>query len=564
MNSARSSTPFGLVRSSVEVAPSKTDDDLEKNGARNLFVPEEDSENDDDDHEYHHAKCTWSLGLQESIYSKALLAPLVHRSPKCSINASIWLSATVLLLLNMTIQTVILFKVQSLTASKQSEVLGMLFGDYGLCHSRPSALVPIIPKLGAEDKYWDCGPLTPFILANTSIVDANHDGVWQKQEASEVAKDWGRKFQKVVQLPRAFDKFMAKARAGSMLAQKNLTEKQWETATAEFSVLPISWVTMEQQKLELCAIPDSRLCGNLEVRGILPQKFPDISNTEDRLLACENVIGDECPSYYGQVFKSYDAWASKLCGSADRAWNSELELMTTEFELAHKYRQAKEGGSKSGVGTPVFQTFVIIILLIWWMSIFTEWREIIDWWVVVLFLPIEQPGVPGYHRQSDDHLEVTALPLYLKVYTFLLNILPRTCIGIAVAFVGTDFLIGSDSYMDLILNSVALTFLIQIDEMLYLALMSQHEKEDIDTCGSIEVQNPAFSVFDTLVFNLPTPVLRAALLVGICTYFMVDSYTKKHGKYEMGSGLSCLCQAEGSNCMAAQFMGGFESVALAG
>jgi len=324
--------------------------------------------------------------------------------------------------------------------------------------------------------------------------------------------------------------------------------------------LPIPWIEAEQLHLGLCAIPDESLCGNLEVRGILPQKFPDIVETEDRLQACERVIGSECPALFGEVFKSYKAWGNGLCGSSDQGWNSKLELMTTEYSLAHKFEQAKEGGSKEGVGTPVFQAFVIIILLIWWMSIFTEWRDLIDWWIILLFMPIEQPGVPAYARDHDDHLEVKAMSMSFKVFTILMNLLPRTVIGVYVAFVGTDFLISSDSYMDLILNSVALTFLIQIDEMLYEALMSQHEKEDIDTCGNIEVTHPCFDIFDKLVFNLPTPLIRAALLLAVCAGFMVHSYTMKDGKYDMGYALSCLCQAEGNYCMSAQLLGGFESV----
>jgi len=194
------------------------------------------------------------------------------------------------------------------------------------------------------------------------------------------------------------------------------------------------------------------------------------------------------------------------------------------------------------------------------MSIFTEWRDLIDWWIVLIFIPMEQPGVLAYERDHDEHLEVKAMPGYFKVFTILFNLLPRTVIGVTVAFVGTDFLMGSDSYMDLILNSVALTFLIQIDEMLYAALMSQHEKEDVDTCGQIEVFHPCFDVFDKLVFNMPTPLVRAALLCAICAFAMNHSYTKKDGKYDMGYALACLCQAEGNYCMSAQLMGGFESV----
>eukprot|EP00441_Pelagodinium_beii_P000553 CAMPEP_0197681880 /NCGR_PEP_ID=MMETSP1338-20131121/95617_1 /TAXON_ID=43686 ORGANISM="Pelagodinium beii, Strain RCC1491" /NCGR_SAMPLE_ID=MMETSP1338 /ASSEMBLY_ACC=CAM_ASM_000754 /LENGTH=289 /DNA_ID=CAMNT_0043263279 /DNA_START=153 /DNA_END=1022 /DNA_ORIENTATION=- len=286
-----------------------------------------------------------------------------------------------------------------------------------------------------------------------------------------------------------------------------------------------------------------------------------MSGSEDRLQACQHVIGTECPTLLGEVWKSYGAWGSVLCGSADFGWNDRLGLMTTSFELAHKYGPAQEGGSNQGIDTPVFQSFVVIILMIWWMSVFTEWRDLIDWWVILLFIPIEKPGVSAYHRAHDDHLEVTAMPINVKAFTILLNLLPRTLVGVTVAFVGTDFLITSDSYLDLILNSVALAFLIEIDEMLFAALMSQHEKEDIEICGSIEVKHQCFGFFDTLVFNFPTPLLRAAMLISLCVGFIVNAYSKKDGKYDMGYALACLCHAEGDFCMTAQYLGGHATLA---
>eukprot|EP00931_Biecheleriopsis_adriatica_P081119 TRINITY_DN5446_c0_g1_i5.p1 TRINITY_DN5446_c0_g1~~TRINITY_DN5446_c0_g1_i5.p1 ORF type:complete len:443 (-),score=70.37 TRINITY_DN5446_c0_g1_i5:28-1356(-) len=438
----------------------------------------------------------------------------------------------------------------------------MLFGEYGLCGRRSVGSLPISHTPGMKETYFDCGPLTPIIFANTSLLDVNHDALWKEAEAEIAANEWGTKYNKVVQLPRIFEVLMKKAKDGSLLMQQNRSDQDWSSITEEYTALPLWLIEPEQQLLRMCAVSDDHLCGNLEVRGILAKSLPSLKSEEDRLLACQHFIGEECKEYMGEVFRSYKAWGSELCGNIKEIWDPKRKLMTAEFKLAHRYRAPNQGGSKQGVSTWVFQSFLMIILLIWWMSVFTEMREILDWWVVLLVKPTRTGSGRDIvvREETDESIVVITIPWHVKAFNIAFNLFPRTCICIAVSVAGSDFLISSDDYMDLILNSVALTFLIQIDEMLYAALLSTHEKESVAKVGSIKAAHPSFEFCDTVMQNLPMPIVRAALMILLCAMFMAHSYAMKGGKYDMAWALSCLCQAEGDNCLASQFLGGVGSV----
>eukprot|EP00931_Biecheleriopsis_adriatica_P073649 TRINITY_DN47891_c0_g1_i1.p1 TRINITY_DN47891_c0_g1~~TRINITY_DN47891_c0_g1_i1.p1 ORF type:complete len:567 (+),score=127.41 TRINITY_DN47891_c0_g1_i1:111-1811(+) len=528
----------GGVRDLVEVVPQRSD---ELESASEWDIGDEDS--------------SWDLILEQSIYSRSLLAPLIQESKTgCCTKRAVWFSTVMLLLLNMSLQFVILVKVQRLTDENNAEVHDKLFGAFGLCARRSARSLPFKPLLGDKlDEYFDCGPLTPSIVANLQLLDEDGDGFWELPEASNVEDAWHVKYQKLVQLKRLLRKLLEMARAGRLAAQRGSDVSTWKAATQNFTVLPMGWIAAQQGDLDLCAVTDERLCGNLEVRGILQAKLRGITEKDDRISKCADIVGNWCPEIFGEVFKSYTAWGKELCGSPNALWDSQRELRTVEFREADRYssRQREEG-----VNTWMFRSFVLLILMIWWMTIFTEWREILDWWIVLFLIPSHPPVL----LHDDGKIEILCVPMCLKCVTIFLNVLPRTVIGLATVYCGSNFLVSSDNYMDLILNSVALAFLIQIDEMLHSALVAKREKQDLEDCMPIQVRHPCFALLDKCSTCLPFPLVSASFVLGCCIATLWDAYTKKGGKNDMGFGLSCLCHVEGTYCLAAQLLGGRDTL----
>merc|ERR1712129_408158 len=153
------------------------------------------------------------------------------------------------------------------------------------------------------------------------------------------------------------------------------------------------------------------------------------------------------------------------------------------------------------------------------------------------------------------------IPLFMKIHAIIFHLLPRTVICLRLSYVGTLFLIAADSYQDLILNSVALGFLIEIDEMLFAATMSSKYKRIIADLRPLEV--PLTRIVAKACHEIheliPQSCVFTVLLSAIVYTFIYTSYNMPGGKYEMGAALECLCHIEGEACVGAQILGGFAS-----
>eukprot|EP00928_Gymnodinium_smaydae_P061064 TRINITY_DN4511_c0_g1_i1.p1 TRINITY_DN4511_c0_g1~~TRINITY_DN4511_c0_g1_i1.p1 ORF type:complete len:154 (+),score=13.77 TRINITY_DN4511_c0_g1_i1:128-589(+) len=148
--------------------------------------------------------------------------------------------------------------------------------------------------------------------------------------------------------------------------------------------------------------------------------------------------------------------------------------------------------------------------------------------------------------------------------SLLINILPRTIVCVWLSIVGSFFLIRADDYGDLILNSVALGFLIQIDNMLFGAVVGDDSKDLLGKCEPIKIVHKTTYVCDFLHLHLPPKVPYTIFIMGVSLGLITYSYTHPGGKNDTGLALSCLCHAEGSTCVSAQILGGYPSLAAVG
>merc|ERR550537_1967606 len=116
-----------------------------------------------------------------------------------------------------------------------------------------------------------------------------------------------------------------------------------------------------------------------------------------------------------------------------------------------------------------------------------ELRTISRWWMVLPAFPSEAQAAGKAVEVKEDRTAVLAMPVLHKAGMIFVNLLPRTVICVWLSFVGSWFLIEADNYTDLILNSVALGFLIEIDNMLYSAVTEDEVKGLMERCDPLSV-----------------------------------------------------------------------------
>jgi hypothetical protein len=117
-------------------------------------------------------------------------------------------------------------------------------------------------------------------------------------------------------------------------------------------------------------------------------------------------------------------------------------------------------------------------------------------WMVYLGNEIEK-GVKANCKLIGEAAGVTfrvaGMPLHWKVINLILIVLPKMCIWILMMDVGTLFLMETAGIEEMILNSVALSFILSIDELICASLFSETSKQMLIHCEPLPVYEPAES-----------------------------------------------------------------------
>jgi len=520
----------------------------------------------------------WELRWEASVYDEALLGPLVkYGKPGTYVT---FIGVVLLLVVSFVLQVMVLWKVHDLDVAKANAATGKVFW---LCQERES-IMPVHMRLNTS--YWDdgmnnmdCGPMAPTMMSNVANLDTDGDGMWSQAEASALSVEWNRTYGKISQMALVWKQFMRKAKKQQLKETKNLDDAAISSQSIVYTQLPLSWIQGDIDMTNLCIPSDPYLCGNLEARGALVSKLPDpdLSPT-DRITSCERFVSEECPYYFGEVYVVYEKWSYEQCGERSSEWVDGVDIITTAYTLAKNYSK-----SFNAIAGPIYFSFLVVMLAIWLMTVLVELRIIFKWWVVLLNFPstfdtapreittpremkntAEVDGEMVHFKHDGSVSHIYSIPWSLKVFTIIFNLIPRTIVCVCLAWVGTMFLVHADDYTDLILNGVALGFLIEVDNLLYTSVVGDRAKNELETAPSLKVQvdllgkkdrqrnTKSDGNQDTIKVTIPN-ILILTCATGIP---ILHSYFREYGKMDMGRALRCLCHAAGPDCVTAQVLGG--------
>jgi len=491
----------------------------------------------------------WSLEMVQNIYCMSLVSPLTSLTRQATCTALT--SVTILLGVNLLLQLLVLSKVDAMTAiSKKYAESVIFFEDGGNCLLINSANHESLPLLelmggaGMPHRFYNCGNLAVAATKNVSTLDLNADGMWDLEEAQELKKQWHKSLGREMNLDHVHKKLVQYAKQGQLVAQHGVPQ--------DVSAIPASWMQAESGKLSICALTSKAMCGNMEIRGVLKSLFSETANdTDDRIEQCEDAMDDYCPRVFGVLWKSFRDYDAQGCGEIEKEWDPKYRVNVATYEMTGKYVS-----SDGAVASTAYFSFLLLIIVIWWLSIFTEVRRVLDWWIIVAFIDSteDSPSVLA----TDDKLEVVSIPMWHKIYLIVLNIIPRTIIVLWLSVTGSFFLISADNYADLVLNSVALGFLIEIDEMMYTAVASHRNRKNLERCEEVTVRHRVFEFVDKATCQKYNTVsLFNTLLIGsIAICVVLWTYTGRHGKEDMADAIRCMCQSAGKQCLEAQVLGG--------
>jgi len=116
------------------------------------------------------------------------------------------------------------------------------------------------------------------------------------------------------------------------------------------------------------------------------------------------------------------------------------------------------------------------------------------------------------------------------------------------------------------LNSVALGFLVEIDNMLFHAVVQEDDKAILENFHKVELRPSHLESFpcilasmrarDSAVKLLPPSIVLTLFMSFVAFSLIYRAYFGPFGKLDIGDALACLCQVGGHYCFGSQILGG--------
>jgi len=154
-----------------------------------------------------------------------------------------------------------------------------------------------------------------------------------------------------------------------------------------------------------------------------------------------------------------ESLVSKLCGQ--KLWSFEQE----QYNEMHAYLFKDH---MPGV------LLSILALILWVLTVVVEYRRVVEQALAIVTLPAcgTEPEA-GFRRDINGEYEVTGIRPYLRILTLIVLCLPRLGVQVMLCYFGCQYLARTPTLEDIVLNAVALAFVLDVDELLANVLLTQ-------------------------------------------------------------------------------------------
>lgn len=164
-------------------------------------------------------------------------------------------------------------------------------------------------------------------------------------------------------------------------------------------------------------------------------------------------------------------------------------------------------------------SFTLVILLIWALTCMGEVRRVLSLWTMVYDLPrvdsmMDSLSFEGVNPDAGES-RVVGITVYMKTFICGGVLLPRLLMALVLLWLGSRWLLATTGFGDVLLNSIALDFILLLQDMVYMVLVPRHTQ--VETEGTI-VPTGSRSSAEVWRF-LNTFGYAAAAVVFVLTYF---------------------------------------------
>jgi len=329
---------------------------------------------------------------------------------------------------------------------------------------------------------FTCAPPSVQLSGRWAELDTNGDGIWTREEA-EIRHD-PLKCKYGLNSVEIFDVFNH-----IIMDRKDLIWIHPDVRAGK--AIHKHYFDYARGDVIMCGYRNEDMCGNLLKRGVFdaPLKYgtsPRVGKTIDSALEyCRTLLQPRgvCEKF---LPSSYATWKTESVEQCSEPKYSKFQykhnghvksLLEVDYAQRRKYENAR---------TPVFQVYKGIIVGVWILLIVSQLRgvfKILSW---VLMIPGEDAlssrstEEPNSHRsQGGTHKKkkhagepISGIDMMHRVTLMAVTLL-RVFMLCVLMYVGLMFLARQTGYINLIMDGIALIFIIEVAEILYARVLRQ-------------------------------------------------------------------------------------------
>lgn len=463
-------------------------------------------------------------------------------------------------------------------------------GDKGGDNEKAERQSPAICRR-EKDGHLDCAPPSVAYLDYWEDLDYDGNGVWTLEEAQADHANLACRLAvpTVDVFQNACRGLVLDARDTAQLLGR---EQKLPTSIVSYSGIPWAYFEWWQGIAAICVTTDAAFCGQLVRRGLFNGAMDPanrgrrgaVTNLDTTMSYCSRLLtpGGICDVALPGTYVLYRDRIHEKCGAGSfdqgRRYSNPFnggDVMGTidvEYEMHEEYKST-HGWS--------FMVFLCFILFLWYSNLIDEFKNILLLLDFVLNFPVDRQidslpvsvsirlrstfkweELPSREMMKDveetccedgsRRVDIRRISMaHWRMCAIM--VLVRAVMLIYMCYAGTFFLLSNHTFIDLLLNSVALAFIFELDEFLFAFLVSEETKRELEECEPMHFAS-----------SFPQHGDRAALykkgnwglvLIPVLCILVVVWNDVRNTKPILEA-LKCACYAEGGQCRDNQLFSG--------
>lgn len=431
-------------------------------------------------------------------------------------------------------------------------------------------IAPLCHRNGSGDASLSCSPYSVKFMHEWDELDTNKDGVWTREEAQKDKAGVKKKLHGVspetifnnlingLRMSRTYSE--SRGRNRTLYLAPDVDNEQ---------AIPKAYFNYWMGDAMMCTHFDSSSCEAAAKDGVFEGALhpgrvsadaKGIHDLDSAIQYCYRMLnpGGGCETLLPTDFKSNREQRWGRCGTRSLVEGGKytnpydpdqsVHILTATYGNVMSYERAT---------SRLFLFFLALILMLWLLNLIDEWRELIKFAEFLIAFPglstsARDAFTAGGEELSEKDGDGDTQKSYRitgisRKHRFVLTLvfIMRLMVALRLSQFGTKFLLVETNYLNLVLNSLALTFVLTIDSMLY-ALMEKKVIEELNSCKPIkfETRLPTEGMFGYFLKKecwglFLVPIMSVCLVL----------YFNYRDKEPVLTALKCACIQEGDQCI---------------